>query len=67
MPEKERALRVKIFGSFEEENDAKTARRARMTPKERMAEFAIVQARVWGADRHKKPMVKVATWEDTDG
>ena len=66
MPKKERALRVRVFDSFEEENEAETARRARMTPEERMAEFAIVQARAWGADWYKKPMVKVATWEDTD-
>ncbi len=55
--------KVKIFKSFEEENAAEYRRRARMTPEERLAEFAIVQKRAWGEDWASQPIVKKATWE----
>ncbi|MEM7588097.1 MAG: hypothetical protein AAF560_32215 [Acidobacteriota bacterium] len=55
--------RVKVFNSFEEENAAERRRRARMTPEERLTEFAIVQKRAWGEDWATQPIVKTATWE----
>lgn len=54
--------RVRIYDSFEAENEADVRRRARMTPQERMKEFGILQERLWG-DRLREPIVKVATWE----
>ena len=50
--------RVKIYHSFEEENEAEYRRRAQMTPEERMQEFAILQERQWGKDWTERPMVK---------
>ena len=61
-----RRTQVRIYRSFEEENEAEYRRRTRMTPEERMAEFAVLQERAWGKDWTSKPMVKVATWEDVD-
>lgn len=58
--------RVRIYHSFEEENEAEYRRRAQMTPDERMREFAVLQERQWGKDWTEKPMVKVATWEWVD-
>jgi hypothetical protein len=62
----ERPKKVKIFHSFEEENEAEYRRRAEMTPEERLAEFAVLQERTWGKDWTSKPMLRVATWEDVD-
>ncbi len=63
---KSRQPRVKIYHSFEEENEAEYRRRARMTSEQRMAEFAVLQERAWGKGWTKKPIVKIATWEDVD-
>jgi len=40
--------RVRVFGSFEEENEAEHQRLAAMSHDERMQEFAVLQARRWG-------------------
>jgi len=58
--------KIKVFHSFEEENQAEYRRRARMTPEERMTEFAALQERVWGKDWASRPIVKKATWETVD-
>jgi hypothetical protein len=54
---------VRIFTSFEEENRAEHRRLARMTPEERLSEFAVLQERVWGDLWTSLPMKKVASWE----
>jgi hypothetical protein len=54
---------VRIFNSFEEENRAEHRRLARMTPEERLAEFAVLQERVWGELWTSVPMKKSASWE----
>ena len=54
---------VRVFGSFEEENEAEHQRLAAMTHDERMQEFAVLQARRWCANWGRRPIVKRATWE----
>lgn len=54
---------VKIYHSFEEENEAEYERRAKMTPEERWTEFGILQVRTWGEKWTSEPIVKKATWE----
>ncbi len=61
-----RKLRVELFDSFEEENEAEYRRRVEMTVEERCAQFAALQARMWGEDWGNKPIVKIATWERVD-
>ena len=61
-----RNLRVELFDSFEEENEAEYRRRVGMTVEERLTQFAVLQARMWGEDWGDKPIVKVATWERVD-
>ncbi|MCP4221208.1 MAG: hypothetical protein GY765_41665 [bacterium] len=60
---KKRDLSIEVFSSLEEENLAEYRRRARMTPMERMEEFAILQERAWGEKWTKEPMVKVISFE----
>ena len=60
---KKRDMTIKVFSSIEEENLAEYRRRARMTPMERMEEFAILQERVWGNKWTKEPIVKVIRFE----
>jgi hypothetical protein len=55
--------RVRVFDSFEEENEAEHQRLAAMTHGERMQEFAVLQARRWGANWGRQRIVKRATWE----
>ncbi|MCB9396742.1 MAG: hypothetical protein H6510_02885 [Acidobacteria bacterium] len=50
--------KIQIFSDFESENEAEYRRRAYMTPQERMAELAALQAKVWGADWVNQPMDK---------
>jgi hypothetical protein len=51
-------LKVQVFNSFEEENDAEYSRRASMTPGQRMQEFEVLQERAfgkaWGSEKIKK-------------
>jgi hypothetical protein len=54
---------ISIFSSLEEENQAEYARLRRMTPNQRLDEFAILQERAWGPSWTKKPMKKIASWE----
>ncbi len=65
MPETEpkRVMAVKIFSSFEEENEAEHSRLAAKTPEQCLDEFAILQERLWGKKWTEEPIVKVATWE----
>jgi len=58
--------RVKVYHSFEEENEAEYRRRAKMTSEERMQELAKLRAQQWGDDWADKPMERVATWEWAD-
>ncbi len=60
---KKRDMPIEVFSSIEEENRAEYGRRARMTPMERMEEFAILQERVWGNKWTKEPIVKVISFE----
>lgn len=60
---KKRDMPIKVFSSIEEENLAEYRRRARMTPMERMEEFAILQERVWGDKWTKEPIIKVIRFE----
>jgi hypothetical protein len=53
---KKRDMPIEVFSSIEEENLAEYRRRARMTPTERMEEFAILQERVWGNKWTKEPI-----------
>ena len=55
---------VRIFNSFEEENAAKQKRRAEMTIQERLNEFGVLQARVWGKSWTDTPMIKTAVCEE---
>ena len=50
--------KVKIYHSFEEENQAEHQRRANMTQKERCREFGILQERMWGKKWRAKPLCK---------
>ncbi len=59
-------LKVEVFFSFDDENDAEYRRRAAMSPAECMAELAALQERAWGKDWTSKPIEKVATWEELD-
>ena len=59
----QRDTRVRIFSSFEEENAAEHRRLAKMSPQERLREFAVLQERHWGRDWGDFPMTKKATWE----
>jgi hypothetical protein len=58
-----RPRKVAIFSSFEEENDAECDRLARMTPTQRLDEFAILQERVWGEKWTREPMRRIASIE----
>ena len=58
-----RNRKVMVFSSFEEENRAEYLRLARMTPTQRLDEFAVLQKRVWGARWTSKPMKKIASIE----
>jgi hypothetical protein len=39
---------IRVFRSFEEENEAEYRRLAGMTPDERLEEFTVLQERAWG-------------------
>ncbi|KAA3612021.1 MAG: hypothetical protein D8M58_19945 [Calditrichaeota bacterium] len=54
---------VKIFSSFEEENEAEQKRRRQMTSEERMREFSVLMDRRWGKDWHSKPIKKIVSYE----
>jgi hypothetical protein len=56
-------LKVAVYSSFEQENQAEYLRLARMKPSQRLDEFAVLQERVWGAEWTKKPMKKIAAIE----
>lgn len=57
---------IRIFHSLEEENAAERRRLAKMTPKQRLQEFAVLEARRWGASWTSTAIVKTATWERVD-
>ncbi len=61
-----RNLKVEIFHSFEEENEAENRRRSQMSIEDRLKEFAILQERRWGSDWATKPIEKVVSYEKTD-
>jgi hypothetical protein len=61
-PGRDEAL-VRVFVSFDDENETEHRRLASMTPQERMLEFAVLQARRWGEAWGRSPIVKRATWE----
>jgi hypothetical protein len=59
----QRKSNVRVFTSFENENEAEHRRLARMSPQERMLEFSVLQGRRWGEFWGQKPIEKCATWE----
>ena len=59
----ERNIEVKVYSSFEEENEAEHRRLAGMTHDDRLREFAVLQARRWGDGWGQAPMEKRVTWE----
>ncbi len=61
-----RMANVKLFFSLDEENEAEYERRRKMTPKERMEEFAILQQRRRGASWTSQPIEKKVSSEKTD-
>ncbi|MCU0305469.1 MAG: hypothetical protein MUC56_15555 [Thermoanaerobaculales bacterium] len=61
-PGRDEAL-VRVFVSFDDENEAEHRQLASMSPQERMLEFAVLQARRWGQAWGRSPIVKRATWE----
>ena len=56
-------LKIAVYSSFEEENRAERLRCARMTPSQRLDEFAVLQERAWGDRWTKKPMKRIASVE----
>jgi hypothetical protein len=66
---KARALRIKIsfFSSFEEENRADYARLRRMTPNQRLDEFAILQERAFGPNWTKNQSKKLPRLKRLNG
>jgi hypothetical protein len=63
--ENENEKKVKLFSSFEDENQYKSERRKKMTVEERLREFAIIQDRRWGSDWRSQPITKKVTIEKT--
>ena len=61
-----RNMTVQVFDSFESENKAEYARRAAMTPAERMAEFSVLQDRAFGVDWHKQKIEHKVSFEILD-
>jgi hypothetical protein len=58
-----RKLKIRIFSSFDEENQAEFLRMARMTPAQWLEEAAILQERAWGKDWDKEPMKRIFSIE----
>ena len=58
-----RDAKVRVFASFDEENEAEHRRLAGMDPQARLREFSLLQKRCWGDAWGARPMVKKATWE----
>jgi len=56
-------LKIQVFNSLEEENKAEYARRASMTPAQRMREFAILQERAFGKAWTSEKIKKVVSYE----
>ena len=56
-------FKLRVFKSFEEENDAEIERLALMSYEERLEEFAILQKRVWGDEWTRKPIKKTISYE----
>lgn len=56
---------VRVFSSFDEENAAEHRRLSEMSPHSRLREFAVLQARRWGASWGRIPMQRKVTWERT--
>ncbi|MCD4709014.1 MAG: hypothetical protein K8S62_14890 [Candidatus Sabulitectum sp.] len=61
-----RNLKVEIFYSFDEENEAERKRRSQMTLEERLKKFEALQERRWGSDWATRPIEKVVSYEKTD-
>ena len=62
-PFNKRKRKIRVFSSFEEENQAEILRMAKMTPSQRLKEAAILQERAWGVGWTKKPMKKIFSIE----
>ncbi len=54
---------MKIFSSFDEENEEEYKRRQQMSCEERCREFSILQERRWGKYWRSKPIKKVVTYD----
>ena len=55
--------RVRIFSSFEEENEAEEKRRASLNLEQRILEFSAIQERAWGKDWGLKPIPRRVSFE----
>ena len=47
-----------IFSSFQKENQVEYARRAKLSPSQRLKEFGQIQVRTWGKKWTSTPMVR---------
>jgi hypothetical protein len=55
--------KVKVFASFEQENNYELERRRKMKTAERIQEFVVIMERTWGKDWTKQPIKKVVSFE----
>ena len=63
MKRAKRDLKVEIFTSFEDANKADYSRWAKMSPKQRWDELAVLQRRVFGPGWTRRKMKKIASFE----
>lgn len=56
-------LKITVFNSIEEENEAEYKRLRSLSHNERLKEFGILQERTWGEGWTSKPMKKVFSYE----
>ncbi len=63
---KKRNLKIDIFSSPEDAEQADIRRRAKMTPSERWQEMAILQKRAWGENWTRIPIKKIVSYEILD-
>jgi hypothetical protein len=54
---------VSVFSSIDQENEAEYRRRAKMTPAQRLDEFATLQERLWGRRWTHEPMKRIVSIE----
>ena len=55
-----------VFSSFQEENNSEHLRLAKMTPIQRLDEFALLQERLWGKKWTHSRMIRTVKVEKLD-